>query len=565
MPVTQVPSTNAEVSNPALNSNDTAGGSNLDNRFVHQIGGQLFYIELWMYNQIKNFKPFAVPFFFVDGLAIEENLDDWNTKGWITLSTDYEMIERGSIPAKDREKIDAPFLFRTDGRNKINIKIYPITIANNSSSDSQLPPEQWEMAYNFVVYDIEDIKTNSATKKTRKFYFWDERYQILLERNIEWSTALYGPNKGNILAKDTERSMPVSDAIKSIIQTAASNSSDGISSNGIKVGSSKGGKFIDDPDQSINIFDLDNWDAGCSSGEPNYEGSVLYTSPANRNALEDLNYVYSLFKSEDNSPAFLDLDRYDRVGGKRFKLISLKKIIQEANNNQVERIVINDNQEITNSSPYFARAPYNQNEDSVIRNFQSGIASMINNYKFVSMVPIDDLNLTNKPVHNYNFSQNQFNVFYTNNTAKDVLENMKNIAKEGLHSFSQQNKNNEAQLLFNFNKTKSSGLMTSNCFIQRTFFPTDMSMISMLKDFLMLNQALYFNATGLTIRTPGKFLFVDRDSSTADKNPFDDKFLGQWLITKIVHYFDRESYTTDVICTKIDIFSKWWEELDDKY
>ena len=63
-------------------------------------------------------------------------------------------------------------------------------------------------------------------------------------------------------------------------------------------------------------------------------------------------------------------------------------------------------------------------------------------------------------------------------------------------------------------------------------------MISMLKDFLMLNQALYFNATGLTIRTPGKFLFVDRDSSTADKNPFDDKFLGQWLITKIVHYFD---------------------------
>ena len=56
-----------------------------DQRFVTQIADQLFYIETWMYNGLENFKPFAVPMFSVEGLAIEENLDDWNTKGWIIL------------------------------------------------------------------------------------------------------------------------------------------------------------------------------------------------------------------------------------------------------------------------------------------------------------------------------------------------------------------------------------------------------------------------------------------------------------------------------------------------
>jgi hypothetical protein len=85
----------------------------------------------------------------------------------------------------------------------------------------------------------------------------------------------------------------------------------------------------------------------------------------------------------------------------------------------------------------------------------------------------------------------------------------------------------------------------------------------MAMDFIFLNQAIYFSAPGLTLRSPGKFLFIDRDSSSSN-NPFDDRFLGQWMITNVVHFFTPNKYTTDVVATKIDGFKKWWEVVDTK-
>jgi hypothetical protein len=536
-----------------------------DQRFITQIADQLFYIETWMYNGLENFKPFAVPMFSIEGLAIEENLDDWNTKGWIILSNDFEMLERGLPPAKDRSKVDAPFLFRTDGRNKISIKIYPL-------SKEELPKKEWEMCYDFVIYDIEDLKTDSSANKLRKFYFWDERYQNLLERNIEWSTGLYGPNNGNVLGNDFQRAMPCSEAIKSIIKTASSNNSEPNSSD-VTIGIIKRENTTLDlnstpldfriPNENIqqrmDLFDEENWDRGFS-GE---EGLILYTSPSNSCALDDINYAYSLFKAEDGSPAFLRLDRYDRPEGKKFSLVSLKKYIENAEDSQIERIVIQDNQDPYGAPPYMNRAPFS--DSSLIKNFQSGVASKITNYKFSPMVSVDDLNITNKPTHNYDFANGQFNVNFTSNSAENFLKKMKETVQDGLYSFKNKSQGGDAQLLFNINKTKQSGLMVINSLIPQTFYPKDLSYISMAKDFVFLNQALYFKSPGLTLRSPGKFIFVDRDVSTEDKNPFDDRFLGQWMINKVVHFFTRDTYTTDVICTKIDLFNKWFDENDENF
>jgi len=77
-----------------------------------------------------------------------------------------------------------------------------------------------------------------------------------------------------------------------------------------------------------------------------------------------------------------------------------------------------------------------------------------------------------------------------------------------------------------------------------------------------LNQAVQFVANGLTIRQPGKYIFIDRITSTGEKNPFDDRFLGQWLINKVTHYFTKREYSTDIIATKIDMHNKWFEEMD---
>jgi hypothetical protein len=552
-------------------SNDTANGANTDSRFLLQIRDQLFHIEVWMYNQVddKTFKPFPIPTYFIEGLAIEESLMSWNQKGWIVLNNDFEVFERGALSTEYRLKagsnteyeganqIPSPFTFRTDGRNKISLRIFPITKSDNSANISDLPSEQWEMRYDFVIYDIEDLKTNSAAKKLRKFYFWDERFQIFTERNIEWSSSLYGESNGNINAKDSERIMPVSEAIKSIIKTAASNTSDPRNSSDIKVGNTKGPEEIANPNIPLDNFNLENWDAGSN------DSLIFYTSPANSCVLEDLQYVCQNLKASDGSCLFLLLDRYT----KQWSLVPITKFFNEAAMNQIERLVIQDNQSPSQSSeggstPYMGRAPFDSNENSPIKNFQSNIASKILTYKFAPMVASDDVRITNAPVHNYDFSTNQYNVNFEENTAEKFLQNMKTFAgsnnsEGGLYSFKQ-----SKTLLLNINQTKTSGLMASNNFISRRFFPKDISAVSMIKDFLFLNQALYFSAPGLTFRTPGKFVFIDRDASTGEKNPFDDRFLGQWMLIRVVHMFTKSEYVTDIVATKIDTFTPWWKELD---
>ena len=107
----------------------STSSQNSDSRFVIQIGQDHFWMEIWMYNFLSNYPPLQIPFFFVNQLVIEETLADWNVKGYLILENDYEILERGSPKyvgdssfINDSPSYNAPYLFRTDGRNKINIK-----------------------------------------------------------------------------------------------------------------------------------------------------------------------------------------------------------------------------------------------------------------------------------------------------------------------------------------------------------------------------------------------------------------------------------------------------------
>ena len=176
------------------------------------------------------------------------------------------------------------------------------------------------------------------------------------------------------------------------------------------------------------------------------------------------------------------------------------------------------------------------------------------------MVAIDDLEIRNKPVHHYDFKTGMWVVNVEENTAQKTIETFTEMAKTGLYSFET---NSDAHIAINLNQTKQKGLTHSNKHITRTFFPTNISRIEMMKKLLLLNQTVTFVINGLTIRTPGQFIFIDRPSSGIN-NPFDDRFLGQWLILKVVHLFNKDNYVTEVLATKVDIFSKIWETLEDK-
>jgi hypothetical protein len=511
---------------------------------------QLYQIKITMYNNMD--KPVFIPYKVVMGLVIEETMINWWTKGWIILQNDFEVLEKGaSDDLLSRTTKEAPlegyvYKFRHDGRNKINIKISTIS---DDIDDEKL----WTMDYDFIVYDVEDMESINSVKKSKKFYFIDERYQIFSERNIPWSTSTHGDAAKTGVPvwslPDAQRKMNPCDAIKSIINTASCNSFvSSIKQGEVKVGYDHKHGSIDKPDIPLNSTNNNLWNKGYSS--PDY--NVFYTSSSNSTVMDDLDFMLNHAVGDKKDPVFLRLNRYD----KKWELLSLKDYFIEAK--QIEQLILDDGVAPT-SKAYVARAEIRKDNKKII-NFTSPRASLIKNYKFSQMAPVDDLRFTNRPIHMFDFSKGTYNIYAKDNKVESFYENLKDVCNAGgLYSFS--STGGKGQIWMNINKTKREGISVENTFL--TQGPSNLNSVRMTKDILFLNQSLYFQNEGLTLRTPGNFIFVNK-MDASDKNLFNDKFLGQWFITKVTHYFDQNMYITDVYSTKFDGL-KHWDVLDKNY
>jgi hypothetical protein len=563
--------------------------STVKSAFTAQIKNQPYYIEVYLYNQLNGYNPMPIPYLFIDSLSIEESLLTWVVKGSITIRNDYEIMERGALSNQHNAAVPPSYVFRTDGRNKISFRISPVVTSNSTSVFEQ---KYWEMSFDCVIYDVEDLETNSSSRKLRRFYFWDERYQILSERNIEYASALSNSSQNTFLAlinssrvapeqvfsttpdlasatlTDKQKAANPNQIVMDIITTAASNppvmknNTGGLTGAGgasiINVGFLEEGS-IDNPTQPMGgsgAIDTENWDVG------NNKNLLIYNSTSNSKAIDDLNYVLDhCVSSNKNCPVFLRLGRTSK--DKKWKLISLASIFQKSFENQVEHLYIED-AIIGNAGPYVPRAPTDTPDNNT--NFSSPFASRIQSYRFSPMVASDDDRITNYPVHNYDFSTNTYNITFSDNTAQSVRDKMKAIGSNALWNLSKGV--NGGSVLLNLNRTKKEGIHLKNKLLTKKIFqgaPTNFTGNMMLKDALFLNEAITFVVHGLTIRTPGKFIFIDRFSSAGDKNPFDDRFLGQWLIIKVNHVFTQDDYVTEIVAVKVDSNSTLWTQTETKY
>jgi len=66
---------------------------------------------------------------------------------------------------------------------------------------------------------------------------------------------------------------------------------------------------------------------------------------------------------------------------------------------------------------------------------------------------------------------------------------------------------------------------------------------------ILTGNTIVFTVKGFTSRQSGKFISVDRDLGY-DDNDFDDKILGQYLVTSVDHVIDGNGYHNQVIGTK---------------
>jgi hypothetical protein len=529
---------------------------------VQQIGQQLYYIEVVMYNSIDGEKPFYVPFFMINSLEINESMHTWATKGSLTLLTQFESISRGN-PTKlsegtanyeeVKEIIKAPYIERTDGRNRVSIKIFPINgQTENDLKISDKPRKQWEINHDFIITQVVDLDVNNTQDKKRQYFLINERHQFLTEKNLSWSTALIASNKlGNSLKPweltDNEASLTPNEVLLEFLTIAGK---DQKTSEQIKIGFDDNGT-IDNPNIPFNKVIEDEWDVGMP------ENKMLYYSPANANGLEDLHYILARCTDQDGFPVILDYGR--SVEDKGWKLTPLSRYFEKSIDISVERLELEVGTEP--KLPPIPRGPTNDSTNT--QNFFSAVASRISKYRFTPMACLDDNRITNSPLHYFNHATGEFVIKFAKNTANMVIDTLQKFAEKGLYSY-KNNSGKGAQIILNLNKTKQLGEMLTNEFSSAgQFTPETAPLNQMILDAVFLNQIISFQSIGLTIRTPGVFINIFRSDAT-DSNPFDDRFLGQWLVIKTNHMFTQKDYKTEIIAVKIDSFSKIFPQIDDK-
>ena len=533
--------------------------SDIDPRFLVDINQQRYYFKVTMYNGVDS--PVELDYFMIDQLNIEESLHNWNTIASLILRNEYEVLERGSPENKETPL----YTFRHDARNKINVRIFPVFDFDQKIVVSQ-NPEVWEINYDFIVYNIEDLPANDLSKKKKKLYLWDERYQHFLERNIQWSTYYVSENLANQIKNSPsqvktllrDRVCRVGDAIYHLIQTACSeNDLNGENQQPLTVGwdPDKQNSSIDNPNLKVASF-TEEWDRGSDLNQ------LFYTSPATTNVVEDLNYLLKYFVSEKNLKdsklglsALLLLDRYT----KKWSLKSIDSIYSECTSRDgssygddvIERFFIQS--AIENSKANVggnAPTPIFKTGDILKGNqINLGPSSLILSYKFIHMSSLDDLRLINKPIINYKNNESLWYIYGKDGSA----ENTKNILQKDF--IPKLYKKSTSTPLLNINKDKKNGLITQpeNIVVQseaaNVYTRNDM-----VRDSIFLNLAIEFDCPGLTLRTPGKFISVEREIPV-ENNTFEDRFAGQWLITRTSHSFYEDKYITNVVAVKINSYN----------
>lgn len=488
----------------------------------------------------------------IETLVIEDDLFQWYTKGYITLKNDENSLERGLGPQKvmDFFRLGDTYKMRGDSRDIVSISITPKLNVVTSylakiSGLEPIPDEDiYKLSNDFAVYDTKTEYDNGATYKT--LYFWDFRYQLLLERDAHYSTGLV-------------KNKTQSDFGKKIRQV---NNKDRSIKTGLAIQ-----EFIKQNLSDLNPqFDNELWDPGGTN--------VFYSSPAQYKCINDLDWLLdSHVSSDDNDNDFCIL-KYDNYT-KKWTLLSINKYFEkaldkdEAGEYQYDKFQISYHSgplpkflsflSAGNKAPKLSLSDLNGKVKSKVplpyfgknrrKNMTPGESMELENidWKFEDLSGIDNQTLlTTYAVHSYNMHTHEFNIDVYKNEIQTVAENFQT-------QYVEKNFIGDDKPVLNFNITpgKKERTVYNNLF---TLSDEQKSRAikgrnQLYKNLIFLNNACSLSVKGDTHRRTGRFFSIDRVDTYFD-NEFDEKVLGQYLTVNVKHIFEKETYRNEMLGVK---------------
>jgi hypothetical protein len=264
-----------------------------------------------------------------------------------------------------------------------------------------------------------------------------------------------------------------------------------------------------------------------------------------------------LANSTTNDFCLLSVERGPKFGDYgQFTLRPLSRYFDQAGNDptkpgtyQIEHFFIGD---YSNEVGVY-RAPRQQptdinSPDRTIPDFNH-----IREYEFAEISASINQNVfVTRPVYSYNIGARQLNTDFHNN---DVLTVKKFIGQKYIKQVLQQG-DPENNFLITLSKDKKDLNLSPTFSLygqDRTIRKSD-GLIKLLQAGFFQNACVTFTVPGLTTRTKGRFIGIDRakgSSVEGNETIFDDKFCGQWFIIDVKHIFEGNEYKNIVTAVKV--------------
>jgi hypothetical protein len=538
-------------------------------------------------SRAQDIKPTAIKELF-----ISDSFKDFFQQGYIIINNSQDVIERDTPDTQPYNKpayynnagsttngtnpddpdgatsnADAGFLFRGESRDILRIDIMPRL--DNPTIDSLGSAEGRKYFYigaDFAIYDSEEIIGESPGQKYKKLYFWDLYYQLMLEKNVQFSTA----NVVNYInsttpglttttsspsatlpqnADNSDRAVTTGTALKEFLKAAFPDNEKYPISFSVTIPGVDNTQGLSQQDQDQQNID---WDLGGTN--------LFFSTPANFKAIDCVKYIMQRHVSNSNSnfdQCFLRL-----TGDKReFTFKSLSQYFKQAYNPEtdtpgdyyLETVKIGGNTQQdgkSNVAPYFTPS--------------TGVyferIGTIKSFSFDNMAGIHaQQRLVPTFVHSYDTQNKQFNIDIERNGIEQAMKTYQQ------NYINHMNSSSEEPAFTNFAPGQ---LRYQNKNVQNIFSVSEQDPDQRLawgrNEFLyasiFTNNLISFRLPGSTHREAGSFIGIDRDGAIPNSK-FDNKLLGIYFIVEVKHSFTGNEFFNDLFCIKVYNF----KQLDDTY
>ena len=499
--------------------------------------------------------------------TIKETLANWVTTAELTIQSPSDDI------LKDLDT-QSTKLFNNDGSDLLYVKIIPSDI---SFVGQRLTKSDWKLEYTFAISDIVDIENpvgleGSPTNpliKCKKLYLVDYKYHLMQSKKLLYSS--YFPSENETVNQRPEGVKETGLMIRDIFRLC---------------GFSKSLPPLNSKKEEYK----NSWDIGSSK--------MFYTASSDSKASDVLDYIYAHHTSENSKTVIfkngeLKSNLNGVSGGKaevfdfcilkserspnseniethqgiqdmyvgEISLVPMMKYFENAGNEynspgkfQVEHFFVPDSLKPSEYEPL--RSPVDI-ENKIPQDFKLKGYSEIVKYTLMDMSALTNIQLfKSAPVISNNMKTGEFKMELMENrieTGKRFIAD--NYIENLYRAYGNESSQNDDYFLVSLDKTKDlyniNPVYSLYGGIEDNPIRQSYGIQNLLKMGIFLNQGINFKVPGLTLRTSGRFIGIDKYLGADSESLYDEKLLGQYFVIDVKHIFEGTSYYNDITAIKI--------------